>query len=407
MFKSLSAFKSTTKVLHTALKTNPKLKIGQLRELIARSTPYGSMAAYEASFTNQKNKLAVLPDLEKTLDNEWNRLAASNIPTFEETMHNEFNRLAHLSMAEYMGNLSYHDASYIIKNYTSERLNKNVPNIYELLLRSDKGLFDAEIKYFHLKEATHNMGVLMYSLPPVFIDEAKSQESINASWETVLNKAFFNKLRKSLFAILEIIEIEHFNKPDELTTQGFFDAFIAIAKTHPYNKDVSIDTQWEEVGAEQSDYVLMENTPLTKLTESSLLKLLESNRTLIEIIGEQWDDSDGAAWSDLDIIDIIDKELPFDISLGNPLFDVIQTFFNQTCNFILVGYTELLDFQNGAVDKGQDLSNDTYYFVSDARKAILESDFDEYELIWVRSSNGEESETYTLEEFKTYKAENK
>lgn len=50
MFNSPSEFKNSTKIAYDALKANNKLKISEFRALLAKSTPFGTLAAYMASF---------------------------------------------------------------------------------------------------------------------------------------------------------------------------------------------------------------------------------------------------------------------------------------------------------------------------------------------------------------------
>jgi hypothetical protein len=406
MFNSLSAFKSTTKSIHTAFKNNPKLKIGQLRELICESTPYGSMAAYEASFTKD-NLLVAMPNLEKSLDNEWNRIIVSSMPTFEESMHNEFNRLASRAMIEYMSELSISDISSALENYSSKQVNKYVPNLYQSLIDMDSNSYDLELTYFKLKESKHNMGVLMYSLPSEYINDAKSQSSINEKWDIVINLAFFFKLRRSLFAILEIIQAEFLDNNKTLSPTAFIGIFHKIAKSYFFHKDGSFDVAWNEM-PKQHNSLLTKYKKSIPLNAENLPKILKEVILFKELICEHWDNHDGEEWTDaLIIVALHQNELLRDIEPNNELFYIIRNYFNQTCNFYLEGYKSKDDFnnvKNYSSDMGESLSNDIYCFLEDAKDAMIESDFDEYELIWLRSSNGEESKTYTKEEFLALKA---
>jgi hypothetical protein len=324
-------------------------------------------------------------------------------------MHNEFNRLAHIAMSEYMGEISYHDVSYALKNYTGKRINENVPNLYHLILTNNKDLFDEELRHFHLKETTHNMGVLMYSLPPEILNDTKKECHALANWNDVLNQAFFNKLRKSLFTILEIIEIEYLANGSTITTQEFFNAFIEIAKNHNFQKNIAVHTEWEEVGSDKG-YALIEKMNAEPLTIDSIIKLLKQNEEIVEAMSEHWNNVSGQEdWKDNDIVITLERHFMFDLTASHYLFPVVREFFNQTLNFFLVGYEKEGDFKNSsnhAGDYGTDISGRILFF-EDARKAMVDADFDNYELIWLRSSNGESSETYNYEEFKAYKSENK
>lgn len=408
MFNSISAFKSTTKSLHTALKSNPKLKVGQIRELICQSTPFGSMAAYEASFEQGGSAIVantnVKFSVEQPIEHHFEQKAFQTL-TFEETMHNEFNRLAHTAMSDYMGEISYHDVAYALNNYTGKRINENVPNLYHLILTNNKELFNEELRHFHLKETTHNMGVLMYSLPPEILNDTKSECHSLANWNDVLNQAFFNKLRKSLFTILEIIEIEYLNSKKMISTQEFFNAFITIANNHSFQKNIAVHTEWEEVGSDNG-YALVEKMKAEPLTKDSLIKLLEQNEEIIEAMDQYWEETSGQDdWEDNNIVLVLEEHFMFDLTPSHELFPVVRDFFNQTMNFFLVGYESEDKFNNASGhsgDSGTDISG-TYNFISEARKAMVDADFDDYELIWLRSSNGEESETYNYEEYKAYK----
>jgi hypothetical protein len=238
MFDQYSAFNTTTKKAHAAIKAKPTMGIGEFREIIAQSTPFGSTAAYKASFKNNTandTTMSITRDIEPLQGAQ----TATTALTFEETMQQEFNRIAILAMTEYI--FGWKDIIRVtVENYHTERherLNAHVPNTYHLMNMRHKNMFQHELSCFSVKPTKHNMGVLHYVLPEHHLEDAKHLGSINNSWDAMLNRAFFNKLRIDLFIILECIEVDYTNQGKIKDEQAFIDMFLSLAQTHHYHFD--------------------------------------------------------------------------------------------------------------------------------------------------------------------------
>lgn len=150
MFTSQSQFKNSTKIVYDALKSNNQMKLTSFRELLAKSTPYGSLSAYMASI---QSEATINPIVNKTKSSE-SKLSVSEIIDLFLTSEIKVESAENVDvqMSGDKITISYKPVS------TFENL------------RSSKNRVSYEIYYSYLKEYSFSNGIFTFSTD-TYVDE--------------------------------------------------------------------------------------------------------------------------------------------------------------------------------------------------------------------------------------------
>lgn len=388
MFNSLSAFNSTTKSAYDALKSNPKMPISKFREVIAKSTPYGSMAAYKASFKEQAEAVQANTHIKFLTDTSFEEAAGG--VNIEKTMQNEFNRVSQEALLELIDTINRDQFNTAFKHALNDPEPKE---FYNYLCDHVNGMYPIMRNALTLKPSKHNIGLLMYVLPDNYIQKGKDALPINAKWEDALLEAYYYKMVNSLFYIFELLDSEYLRETTikDKNVAEYIEALKFIVQGFKCHNDTATQT----------------NKPIDKMKidnidSERLMVMLCNNRDLVSIISDRWDDTDGEEWSDNDIIKETENSLGLFITTEHPLFETIKKFFNQQLNFYVTGYMNEEDYND---TNGEVFHHDPYTLLRDAqkdydfKKLIQEEGF--YKITIVSTSGGEYYyEDYTAESFK-------
>ena len=335
MFNSYTGFKSATQALVEVIKRNPKIKVSQVRETLASHSPYGSTAAYKASFHNEIE--TAVASIEPKTD--------VNIQSVMET---EFNRLAESCMMD------------IICWLKALPVDPNTPfnNVYAEEIDLNGKLFEQEQAYFALKPSKNNMGTLMYVLPEKWVQDARSRLPVNYSIEQILSHAFFLKMHQS-FILLSDIATLRLKEEEQGETFGNFLALLTdVATNYCYQKDTPVSNLPR---VKTND--LYRKFQLGDISESEIETLFYRDRDLCTRIVDHWDDTEGADWTDAEIINTIEEVFNVHLYIENSKYPVVKKFFNQQLYFYVTNYESEDAYRH---QKGQVLNSDPYIFFKDA-----------------------------------------
>lgn len=334
MFNSYTGFKSATQALVEVIKRNPKIKVSQVRETLASHSPYGSTAAYKASFHNEIE--TAVASIEPKTD--------VNIQSVMET---EFNRLAESCMMD------------VINWMKSLPVDPNTPlsNLSEKEIDPSDKLFKQEQAYFALKPSKNNMGVLMYVLPEKWIQNARSRLPVNYSIDKILSHAFFLKMHES-FLLLGDIATFRLQESEQGKTFGCFLALLTdVATNYCYQKDTPLSNH---SSVKTND--LYHKFKTDDITDSEIEELFHNDNELCNLIIDHWDESEGALWTDSEIINVLEELFNLKIDTQYSKYSTIKKFFNQQLYFYVTAYDSEMTY---IMADGECLHHDPYVFIKD------------------------------------------